>query len=104
VNDDPAKAAVAAQVHNGLLSVDFGKASFTTSFDLVSGSETFKMAASGPVNSVGRFGNNLYDSLMSNTMQVDGMLSNANGGSAAYVFQRRLDDTRKANGVTYWSH
>jgi hypothetical protein len=104
VNDDPARAAVAAQVHNGLLSVDFGKASFTTSFDLVAGSETFKMAASGPVNSVGRFGNNLYDSQMSNNMQVDGMLSNANGGSAAYVFQRRLDDTRKANGVTYWSH
>jgi hypothetical protein len=103
-NSDPAKAPLAAQVQNALFNVDFGKAMFTTSFDLVSGSETFKLAASGAVNSAGRFGTSVYDTMVNNYMQVDGVLSNANGGSAAYVFQHRLDANRTTNGVTYWSH
>jgi hypothetical protein len=36
-------------------------------------------------------------------MQVDGVLSNANGGSAGYLFQKRLDDSRTTAGVTYWA-
>jgi hypothetical protein len=101
--DDPAKAALSAQVQNGVLSVDFGKAMFTTTFDLVTGSETFKMMADGAVSSAGRFGNNFYERPATNNMQVDGLLSNASGGSAAYLFQRRLDTTRMASGVTYWA-
>ncbi|GAB3412931.1 FecR family protein [Massilia agilis] len=103
-NSNPAVAALPAQVQNGLFSVDFGKAAFTTSFDLVAGSETFKMIAEGAVSSAGRFANNQYLQYQNNNMQVDGVLSNANGGSAAYLFERRLDDTRKASGVTYWAH
>ncbi|HWJ93388.1 MAG TPA: FecR family protein [Telluria sp.] len=103
LNDDPAKSPIAAQLKNGLLNVDFGSAMFTTSFDLVFGSESYKMMADGPVSSAGRFGNNYYERPATNNMQVDGFLSNANGGSAAYIFHRRLDDTRTTNGVTYWA-
>jgi hypothetical protein len=103
LDDDATKAAQQAQIKNGLLSFNFDKASFATSFDLVSGQETFKLQASGAVSPTGRFGNDTYDRLMNGGTQVDGMLSNANGGSAAYVFQRRLDETRTANGVTYWA-
>ncbi|MGZ5200122.1 MAG: FecR family protein [Telluria sp.] len=103
-NMDPTKAAMAAQVQNGLLNVDFGKAMFATSFDLVAGSEKWKMMADGAVSSLGRFGNNAFERPETNNMQVDGVLSNANGGSAAYVFQRRLEDNRTITGVTYWAH
>lgn len=104
INDDPAKGAVAAQAQNGLLKVDFGAASFVTTFDLVGGGETFKMMADGNVTSDGRFGNTAWVRPQTNNMVVDGVLSNANKGSAAYIFQGRLDATRTANGVTYWAH
>jgi hypothetical protein len=103
-NIDPAKSPTLAQVQNGLLSVDFGKAMFTTSFDLVAGGEKFKMMADGSVSSNGRFGNNFFERPQTNNMQVDGVLSNANGGSAAYVFQRSLNDSRVITGVTSWAH
>jgi hypothetical protein len=35
-------------------------------------------------------------------MNVQGLLSNANGGGAAYIFDSRLDDKRTVNGATYW--
>jgi hypothetical protein len=101
---DPAVAAVAAQVRNGQLNVDFGKASFVTSFDLVGGGETFKMMAEGAVSPEGRLGNSQYVRPATNNMDVSGVLSNAGNGSAAYIFQGRLDANRTANGVTYWSH
>jgi hypothetical protein len=104
LNDDPAVAAVAAQVRNGQLNVDFGKASFVTTFDLVGGGETFKMMADGAVSSDGRLGNNQYMRPATNNMDVNGVLSNAGTGSAAYIFQGRLDATRTTNGVTYWAH
>lgn len=95
-----------AQVQNGVLDVDFGKRSFVTSFDLVNGAETFRMMADGDVASSGRFGNTLYNAAVrpqSNNMVVNGALSHAGGGTAAYVFDRRLDDQRTVNGVTFWA-
>lgn len=103
-NDDPTKAAVSAAVKNGTLSFNFDNATFNTGFDLVNGSETFKMTSTGSVTSDGHFStssDSLY-TLKSNT-EVNGVLSNQNGGSAGYLFQRRLDDTRTAQGVTIWS-
>lgn len=102
-NDDPSKAPTSAKVQNGLLSFNFDKATFNTSFDLQSGSELFKMTASGAVSPTGRFGTSAYDSQVNGMMNVDGVLSNAAGGSAAYLFKQRLDDNRIANGVTYWN-
>jgi hypothetical protein len=104
--DDLSKPGTIAHVQNGLLNVDFGKASFVTSFDLVNGSETFRMMADGALTSSGRFGNGSYDVAVrpqNNNMEVNGALSNADGGTAAYVFSRRLDEGRTTNGVTFWA-
>lgn len=105
IRHEPTNAVTLAEVRNGLLDVDFGKASFVTSFDLVSGSETFRMKAESGMAPNGHFSNNDYDLAARpdlNNMKVHGVLSNAEGGSAAYLFDRRLDDERKASGVTFW--
>ncbi len=96
------KPTTVAQVQNGQLNVDFGSASFSTNFDLVSSSnETFKLKANGVVSSDGRlFGDSVFKA--PTNMNVGGALSTANGGSAAYVFQTRLDAMRTTDGVTYW--
>jgi hypothetical protein len=104
LNDDPAKATVAALVQNGQLNVDFGKATFVTTFDLLGNGEVFKMKADGSVTPDGQFGNAAYVRPATNNMTVNGLLSNANGGAAAYLFRSRLDDTRVAKGVTVWGH
>jgi hypothetical protein len=99
-------AATIASVQNGLLDVDFGKASFVTSFDLVNGNERHRMMADGMVLPNGRFGNGTYDPVFrpqTNNMLVDGVLSNERGGSAAYLFDRALDDERRVRGVTFWA-
>lgn len=104
VNDDPAKAAIEGKLKNGQLNVDFGTRSFTTSFDLAGGGANYKLYGQGAVTADGRFGNSPTAQPVGNNMNVDGFLSNANGGSAGYIFHSRLDDTRVANGVTYWTH
>jgi hypothetical protein len=35
-------------------------------------------------------------------MSLQGLLSKQNGGSAAYIFDSRLDEKRTLNGATYW--
>lgn len=102
---DNAIATTTADLKNGLLSVDFGKASYVTSFDVVSGAETFNMKADGYVTQDGRFGNSSTDQYsrpQENNMEVTGLLSNENGGKAAYYFKRTLNDNRSINGVTSW--
>jgi hypothetical protein len=94
-----------ADLKNGLLSVDFGKASYSTSFDVVSGAETFNMKADGIVLRNGLFGNNSTDIYLrkeTNNMEVTGFLSDENGGAAAYHFKRTLPDSRNLEGVTAW--
>ncbi|WP_292040139.1 FecR family protein [Massilia sp. UBA6681] len=100
------EAVTIADVQNGLLDVDFGKASFVTSFDLVNGSERHRMVAEGIVAQDGRFANSTYDTTFrsqSNNMLVDGLLSNDKGGTAAYLFDRMLDEERRVRGVTFWT-
>ncbi|MGH8854393.1 MAG: hypothetical protein ACREWI_08945, partial [Telluria sp.] len=102
---DQSSTVVTSELKNGLLSVDFGKASYVTSFDLVSGNEVFNMKADGMLASNGRFGNSnpdVYGRPQENNMLVDGILSNEGGGGAAYLFRRRLDDAREINGIANW--
>lgn len=90
-----------AQISNGKLNVDFGGRTFQTSFDLTSKSELFKFQSQGTVSADGR----LYgDSANSRTGYLDltGLLSGDKGGSAAYIFNGRIDSIRTVNGVTYW--
>ncbi len=98
-------ATVTADLKNGLLAVDFGQSTYTTSFDVVSGGETFSMKAEGSVTKNGLFATTTRDVLInpqSNNMTVNGVLSNEDGGAAAYLFKRTLQDNREMNGVTVW--
>lgn len=88
-----------AKVQNATLNVDFTSSSFVTNFDLLSGSDVFKRHAEGRVYADGQFAN--ADRVFSNTI-VNGVLSNQNGGAAAYTFQSRIDGNRVANGITIW--
>lgn len=91
-----------ATLSNGALNVDFGKKSFSTSMDLTSDTgQLTKLQAGGAVTSEGRMYGDAAESRVG-YMNVQGVLSNANGGSAAYIFDSRLDEKRTVNGVTYW--
>ncbi len=90
-----------ASLSNGALTVNFGSKSFATSFDLTSGAEAFKLQGEGTVGADGRL-NGSVGSSQQGVLNLQGLLSKQNGGSAAYIFDSRLDDKRTANGVTYW--
>lgn len=90
-----------AKLENGKLNVDFGKATFATSFDLLSNAEKFKLQAQGVMTPDGQLLGNSQFSAPTN-MNVNGALGPENGTSAAYIFTTRLDEKRTANGVTYW--
>jgi FecR protein len=90
-----------AKLTNGTLTVDFGSKTFATSADLVSGAESFKLGGTGTVAADGQLLGSVARS-ETGVMNVQGLLSKQNGGSAAYIFDSRLDEKRTANGVTYW--
>jgi hypothetical protein len=90
-----------ANLSNGSLTVDFGNKSFATSVDLRSSEANATLRATGAVAADGRlYGEGANGKL--NVMNVQGLLSNQNGGSAAYIFDARLDDKRTVNGATSW--
>lgn len=90
-----------ATLSNGVLNVDFGKQSFATSIDMTSQAGNAKLQATGAVGADGQLHGDDANG-RTNVMNVKGLLSNQNGGSAAYIFDSRLDDKRTVNGVTYW--
>ena len=92
-----------ASLANAMLQVDFAKSTFATGFDLVSQqNERFKFQAQGVVTPDGRMlGNSQFAS--PTNMAVSGAVGPANGGSAAYLFQGRIDDQRLASGVAAWT-
>jgi hypothetical protein len=102
VSNSAAKLQTAASLQNGSLTVDFGKSRFATAFDLLNGGVTSKLHAEGAVTGDGLLlgDTQFYDKVTN--MNVNGALSKANGGTAAYVFDTRLDAQRTVNGVTYW--
>jgi hypothetical protein len=101
VRTEATGATSAARLENGQLNVDFGKATFTTSFDLLTDAERFKLQALGVMTRDGLLIGNSQFSPPTN-MNVNGALGPENGTSAAYIFSTRLDEKRIANGVTYW--
>lgn len=90
-----------ATLENGRLQVNFANTTFATSFDLVSQGERFKLQAQGTVSRDGLL-NGASQFERPTNMAVTGGLSKDNGGSAAYLFQGRIDDQRVASGATYW--
>ena len=101
--NESSRALAPARLENGQLQVDFARASFATSFDLVSQqSERFKFQAQGGVARDGRL---LGDGQFARptNMAVSGAIGPQNGGNAAYIFQGRIDDNRLGTGVTSWA-
>lgn len=99
--NEPSAALSAAKVENGQLNVDFAKASFSTSLDLVSQAALYKLQAQGTVSADGLLVGQSQFSPPTN-MLVTGALGAANSGTAAYLFQSRLDATHTVAGATYW--
>lgn len=90
-----------ATLENAKLQLDFAKASFNTGFDLVTGNERFALQAQGTVSSTGILSGAGQYSRPTN-MAVNGVVTAEKGGTAAYLFQSRLDSNRLVSGATYW--
>ena len=90
-----------ASVENGKLNINFDKASFATSFDLVSGSDRFARQAEGVLSRDGSFEGNGQFTYPSN-MNVNGVVTGGVAPTATYIFSTRLDDQRVSSGVTHW--
>lgn len=99
-NSDPKIGTSTASLDNGKLVVNFDQSTFATSFDLTTGAELFKLRSDGAVANGRLYGDGQFSH--PTNMAVDGVLSGANGGSATYLFQSRLDAQRTVDGVTYW--
>jgi hypothetical protein len=99
VRDTRTQERSAATIENGQLMVDFGKASFTTSFDAVHQSDRYKMASSGTLSKDAVLSSQNSFNQTSN-MTVTGAM---NGNSAAYVFQGLLNERKVISGVTTWN-
>ena len=103
VQADSTGAITHATLENGKLSVDFGKGSFTTQFDLMSANQRILRQADGAVGGNGTF-SNAGQYFAGNSMAVQGVLANEPTGlKAGYVFQSRIDAGHVASGVTYWA-
>jgi hypothetical protein len=91
----------AASLQNGKLQVDFAKATFATSFDIITAqSQAFNYHAIGEVDKTGKLqGGNQF--IAPNNVSVSGALGD-NGSTAAYIFQGRIDDKRLTTGITSW--
>jgi hypothetical protein len=90
-----------ASLSNGALTVDFGSKSFATSIDVTSGADTFKLQGGGEVTADGRLNGGTPNN-QNGVMSLQGLLSKQNGGSAAYIFDSRIDEKRTLNGAAYW--
>ncbi|SDF93414.1 MULTISPECIES: FecR domain-containing protein [unclassified Duganella] len=100
VRDTVTLARTAASLSNGQLNVDFGRASYTTSFDVLDQGSSYKMATFGNVAKDGTFNSSNQFALPSN-MQINGALSG--DGTASYLFQGLLTSRRVISGVTVWA-
>ena len=98
----PTSTPIPATLENGQLRVDFANASFATGFDLVSQSkERFNLKALGGVSASGLLQGASQFTIGSN-MQVNGAIGPQNGGTAAYIFQSRIDNNQLAIGGASW--
>ncbi len=99
IRQDVSNKVTLANIENARLQLDFGKRSFSTSFDLVDQAERFKLQSQGGFSKDGSlFGDLLFGPT---NISVNGSLG-PDGNSAAYTFRGRLDSTRVASGVTFW--
>jgi hypothetical protein len=85
---------------NGQLSFDFGKATFSTHFDVTTQTaDTFRLVSDGKITADGIF-TSVNRNLPTGNMAVTGVMTDLNG--AIYIFQGNPDSKRVVNGVTVW--
>lgn len=90
-----------ATVQNALLTMNFDKATFATSFDLLTAqSDVFKLGSSGKVGSDGLF-SSVNRSIPGMNIGVTGLMTDVN--NATYLFQGGLDGRRVVNGAIVWA-
>lgn len=91
-----------AVVTDGKLNIDFGSKEFKTSLNLLTIDERFAFSANGKLTSDGRLHGDAAGD-RPGLLNVQGLLSNEKGGTAAYIFDGRIDELRTVNGATYWA-
>lgn len=101
VFDELAGKVSAASIENAKLYIDFGSASFKTSFDLQTDKDRHALVAQGNVTHDGIFEAGQFQN--ASNMSVKGVVTEEKGGLAAYLFRARLDNTRVASGITQWT-
>lgn len=92
----------AATLSNGALNIDFGKRSFETSMDLTTKDDVVKLRGEGAVRSDGRFYGDANGRM--GYLNIQGVLSNerVTTGTAATIFDGRIDERRRVNGGATW--
>ena len=88
-----------ATVDNARLSVDFGKQTFETSFDVRAEGLSTAVSAKGGLFPDGRF----MSSAMTSNAAINGALAGARAEQAGLLFNRRVDDKTTAYGATFWT-
>lgn len=91
-----------ASLSNGALNIDFGKRSFETSMDLTTQDDVVKLRGEGTVRGDGRFSGNANGRM--GYLNIQGVLSNerVTTGTAATIFDGRIDEHRRVNGGATW--
>ena len=90
-----------ASLSKGSLKVDFANRTFWTGMDVNTGTDVVHVSADGTVTGDGRLYGNAAEG-RHGIINVQGLLTNERGGSAATVFDGRLDDTRTVSGGATW--
>lgn len=90
--------AIAAQITNPTLSVDFGNRTFATQLTMTGGAYKGGFIANGTVLPGGLFE---ADAARSN-MTLSGGLAGKSADQAAYIFSGRIDANAIAGGATFW--
>ncbi|QOY93849.1 FecR domain-containing protein [Massilia sp. UMI-21] len=90
-----------ATLSNGSLKLDFGARTFDAAMDVSTTTDVVQLTASGMVTGDGRlYGNDALG--RAGVLNLQGVLSNDRGGSAATIFDGRLDEKRTVNGAATW--
>jgi hypothetical protein len=92
-------AAVAAQISNPTLSIDFGASTFRTSLNLSANGSSYGISGQGSVTSDGK----LVSDYGASPAFIRGALAGKNATQAGYLFMQSLDGKNTAIGATQWS-
>ena len=90
-----------ASLSNGSLNLDFGARTFNAAMDVATTTDLVHLRADGTVTGDGRLYSNDPGG-RHGILNLQGVLSNDRGGSAATIFEGRLDERRTVNGAATW--